>query len=236
MKLSYADKRKISQPIQITLTHDKTGKIDYFLESSIEKDDADNTTHYTLSFFGTTYVKAKAKEKQVVEVHELNGRKSVLETGNYATEKLVKKLLLTASFAVDMTNDIYVVKTEEWTEDSERNITNKKGDTVSVDTLIYEEVYDDFKIRTHQDVFSALIELNAKSIYKNPTISLLLRFIEFGASNYTSVLLEWYEEQFINPKNKYHTEFGSAFSLEYNELKAKEELPDVVFDEPEISN
>lgn len=239
MTLSYSDKRKVNQPVQITLTHDKTGKIDYFLEASVEKDDADNTTHYTLFFYGSAFVKAKAKEKQVVEIHELNGKKSVLETGNYATEKLVKKLLLTASIAVDMTNDIYVIKTEDWTEDSERNITDKKGSGVSVDALIYEDVYDDFKIRTHQDVFGALIELNAKAIYKNPTISLLLRFVEFGASNYTSVFLEWYEEQFINPKDKYHAEFGSAFALEYNELKAKEELPDLIILEagdPEISN
>ena len=239
MQLSYSDKRKINQPVQIAITHDKTSDIDYFLESSVEKDDSDNTTHYTLSFYATTFVKAKAKEKQIVEIHELNGKKSVLETGNYATEKLVKKLMLTATFAVDITNDIYVIKTEDWTEDSERNITDKKGSAIDVESLVYEEVYDDFKIRTHQDVFSALIELNAKAIYKNPTISLLLRFLEFGASSYTPVFLEWYEEQFVNPKNKYHAEFGSAFALEYNELKAKEELPDIVTltdEEPVTSN
>lgn len=239
MGLSYSDKRKISQPVQITLLHDKTGKIDYFLEASVEKDEADNTHHYTLSFYGSAFVKAKAKEKQVVEVHELNGKKSVLETGNYATEKLVKKLLLTAEIAVDHTNDIYVVKTEDWTEDSERNITDKKGNSVSVDALVYEAVYDDFKIRTHQDVFGALLELNNKAIYKNPTVSLLLRFIEFGNSNYTPVFLEWYEEQFVNPKDNYHAEFGSAFTLEYNELKATEEKLQIVYlseNDPVLTN
>ncbi len=239
MALSYSDKRKIKQPVQITVGHNKTGKIDYFLEASVEKDDADNTTHYTLFFYASAFVKAKAKEKQVVEVHQLNGKKSFLETGNYATEKLVKKLLLTATFAVDNTNDIYVVKTEDWSEDSERNITDKKGNTVNVDCLIYEAVYDDFKIRTHQDVFGALIELNSKAIYKNPTVSLLLRFIEFGNSNYTPVFLEWYEEQFINPKNKYHAEFGAGFALEYKQLKEQEEkLQFVTLSEgdPEISN
>jgi hypothetical protein len=239
MGLSYSDKRKINQPVQITVGHNKTGKIDYFLEATVEKDEADNNTHYNLSFYGTTFVKAKAKDKQIVEVHELNGKKSVLETGNYATEKLVKKILLTSDITVDHTNDIYVVKTEDWTEDSSYNITDKKGGDVDVDCLIYEAVYDDFKIRTHQDVFSALLELNTKAIYKNPTISLLLRFIEFGSTNYTPVFLEWFEEQFVNPKDKYHAEFGSGFALEYKQLKEKEENLQFVTlseDDPEIAN
>jgi predicted restriction endonuclease len=211
-------KRKIGAPIQITAIYSKTSDIDYSLEAAVEKDDADNTTHYTLSFYGSTFV--KVKEKQVVEIHE-HGKKPVLETLNYAKEKLVKELLLTAIIAVDYTNDIYVIKTEDWTEDSAYNITDKKGSTVVVDSLIYEDFYDGFKIFTHQDVFGDVIDLNKKAIYKNPTISLLLRFIEYGSSNYSPVFLKWYEEQFINPKNKYHAEFGSAFKLEYRQLKEK---------------
>ncbi len=220
MPLIYSEKLKTKQPIQITLFHDKTEGIDYFLEATSQTAvDDPSVTHHTLLFYGSTFVKAKAKEKQEVEVLEFNGKKSILETGSFAVEKLVKVLMFKAEITVNTSDDTYVVTTEDWADSSSHKIKNKRGGSVNIDSLVYEASYDDFKILTHEDVFGAVIELNARAIYKNPTISLLLRLVEYGSSNYSPVFLEWYEEQFINPKDSYRALFGSAFKREYQQLK-----------------
>ncbi|MFN7716664.1 MAG: HNH endonuclease [Pseudanabaenaceae cyanobacterium] len=220
MPLTYSEKLKTKQPIQIILSHDKTGQIDYFLEATSKNDETDaDVMHHTLLFYGSAFVKAKAKEKQEVEVLEFSGKKSVLETGSFAVKKLVKILMFKAEITTNTPDNTYIVK-EDWTKESGHRIKNKKGSPIdNVDFLAYEASYNAKNILTHQDMFSNIVELNAKAIYKNPTISLLLRLVEYGSSNYSPVFLEWYEEQFINPKDPYRALFGSAFKREYQQLK-----------------
>lgn len=205
MPLIYSEKLKTKQPIQITLFHDKTEGIDYFLEATSQTD-ADDTgvTHHTLLFYGSVFVKSR-KTKDHPSLQEF-----------------VQIPMLKAEITVNTSDDTYIVK-EDWTKESSHRIKNKKGGFIdTVDCLAYESTYNAKNIFTHQDMFGNVIELNAKAIYKNPTISLLLRLVEYGSSSYAPVFLEWYEEQFINPKDPYRALFGASYSKEYQALKQKE--------------
>ncbi len=128
-------------------------------------------------------------------------------------------------------DDVFAITKEDWQPDATKYLRNHKNVEVLVHHLTYNnEDYRDIKVETYRDVFHKLLDLNKQSIFKNPTISLLLHLISIGDSNYSSVFLEWFEEQFINAKilkdfgkkyAKFRKAFGKKYVQEYHALKKK---------------
>ena len=241
--LSFRDKQAIKQPVTVLANWfdpnnaSSYGNTQYTLETAVEEDEG--VSIHTLSLSTYIATKSTAKEEQITQIRDITGKKLVNAVANKKFDAFYLKLIGQYTIAVDHTNDVYVITKEDWESVAATPLTDKRGRVVKVTSLTYETDYKDIVVKSHQDVFAAMLDLNNKAIYKNPTISLLLRLIEYGDSNYSVVFLEWFEEQFMNEGTENHAAFGNNYLRQYEAYKAKEEqLQFVTLSEgdPEIAN
>ena len=225
--LSFRDKQAIRQPITVLVNWADPnnaasyGNTQYTLEQTVEE--SEGIQIHTLSLSSYVETKSTAKEEQVTQIRDITGKKLINAVASKKFDAFYLKLIGQYTIAIDTVNDIYVITKEEWEQVAATPLKDTKGRVVLVQSLTYETDYKDVVIKFHQDVFGALLDLNSKAVYKNPTISLLLRLIEFGvvelednstsfkAVSFSPVFLEWFEEQFINEGTESHAAFGNIY-------------------------
>ena len=229
MQLSFRDKQKVRQPLTVLANWfdpnnaASYGNTQYTLETTVEENEG--VSIYTLSLSTYITTKSTAKEEQITQIRDITGKKLVNAVASKKFDAFYLKLIGQYTIAVDTVNDIYVITKEDWEQVAATPLTDSRGRAVLVTSLTYETDYKDVVVKSHQDVFNAMVDLNSKCIYKNPTVSLLLRLVEFGDSNYKAVFLEWFEEQFLNDDVKQHREaFGNSYLQEYQTLANSEKV------------
>ncbi|MFN5854848.1 MAG: HNH endonuclease [Pseudanabaenaceae cyanobacterium] len=225
-KLSIQDNQKIKKPVNAlvnwfnpeNLMHNG---LEVFKISSVAELKPESSIElHTIQFTTVISISYKATEERKIQVQDLRSNKLIDAVASKRIDDFMDKLICEYVVSIDRTNDVFAIVEERFESIANTTFRDKKK-VVAVKSVTIDYPYPDISIKTYRDVFSSLLSLNEKAIYKNPTISLLLRLIEYGSSNYSPVFLEWYEEQFINPNNPYRALFGSAFKREYQQLKEK---------------
>jgi len=231
MEFSFKDKLNLVKPVVVSVNwfdpnDNSYGSTNFKLESVEEKQD--KFTIHTISI--SIYVLTN-KKQDIVVIDNTNKRRSDTHIVNKKFSSYDPKLIGEYKIVINNEDDVFAITKEDWQTDATKYVRNHKNVDVLVHHLTYDDKdYRDIKIKTYRDIFYKLLDLNKQSIFKNPTISLLLHLISIGDSNYSSVFIEWFEEQFTNDKllktfgkkyAKFRKAFGNTYVQEYHALKKK---------------